>query len=298
MSRRELALTRSFLFTPANHPRRVEKVFQVGADAVILDLEDAVALAEKVSARKDVVDAFKAADHRALHYVRINGSDTEFWRDDIKATVGGWLDGIVVPKVEEGAALLDVESAVAEAELEAGLAQGSLDLLPIIETARGVEAAAQIATAGSRIRRFAFGGGDYTLDLDYEWTCDEDVLGYARARLSHASRLGDLQPPVDTVVLQIRDDERFLESARRGRKFGFGGKLCIHPSQVPLTHEVFSPSQAEINHARSVVAAFEAAEASGSASIQLDGYFIDYPIVYKSQRILALASLLEQREVS
>ena len=293
MSKRELAAVRSFLFTPANHPRRVEKVFQVGADAVILDLEDAVAVAEKVKAREDVVAAFTGANGGCLHYVRINSVDTVFWQDDLTATVGPWLDGIVLPKVESGETLLQVEAVIAEAERAAGLAVGSLDLLPIIETARGVESAAEIATAGSRIRRFAFGGGDYTLDLDYEWSADEEVLSYARARLSHAARLGDLLPPIDTVVLQIKDDQRFEASARRGRKFGFGGKLCIHPSQVPLTHLVFTPSPEEVAHAEAVVAAFEAAEASGSASIQLDGYFIDYPIVYKSQRILALAAMLE-----
>ena len=293
MSKRELAAVRSFLFTPANHPRRVEKVFQVGADAVILDLEDAVAVAEKVKAREDVVAAFTGANGGCLHYVRINSVDTVFWQDDLTATVGPWLDGIVLPKVESGETLLQVEAVIAEAERAAGLTVGSLDLLPIIETARGVESAAEIATAGSRIRRFAFGGGDYTLDLDYEWSADEEVLSYARARLSHAARLGDLLPPIDTVVLQIKDDQRFEASARRGRKFGFGGKLCIHPSQVPLTHLVFTPSPKEVAHAEAVVAAFEAAEASGSASIQLDGYFIDYPIVYKSQRILALAAMLE-----
>lgn len=298
MPQRELAVIRSFMFTPANHPRRVEKVFQIGADAVILDLEDAVAVAEKVGARDDVVAAFSGSQRDCLHYVRINSVETEFWRDDIQATVGSWLDGIVVPKVESAVALLEVERAIAEAEDKAGLEAGCLDILPIIETAKGVEAAAEIATAGSRIRRFAFGGGDYTLDLDYEWSADEDVLAYARARLSHASRLGGLLPPIDTVVLQINDDARFTASAQRGRKFGFGGKLCIHPSQVPLTNAIFSPSAEEIAHATAVVAAFEAAEASGSASIQLDGYFIDYPIVYKSQRILALAALLNEPRVS
>ncbi len=298
MPQRELAVIRSFMFTPANHPRRVEKVFQIGADAVILDLEDAVAVAEKVGARDDVVAAFSGSQRDCLHYVRINSVETEFWRDDIQATVGSWLDGIVVPKVESAVALLEVERAIAEAEDKAGLEAGCLDILPIIETAKGVEAAAEIATAGSRVRRFAFGGGDYTLDLDYEWSADEDVLAYARARLSHASRLGGLLPPIDTVVLQINDDARFTASAQRGRKFGFGGKLCIHPSQVPLTNAIFSPSAEEIAHATAVVAAFEAAEASGSASIQLDGYFIDYPIVYKSQRILALAALLNEPRVS
>ena len=284
---------RSFLFTPANHPRRVEKVFQVGADAVILDLEDAVAISEKPAARQDVVNAFSSRpDSATRHYVRVNSIDTPYCEEDIKATVGPWLDGVVLPKVESRACLNELERMLAAAEAEQGLTVGSLDVMPIIETARGVESAKKIATADSRIKRMAFGGGDYTLDLNYEWEADEAVLSYARAKLSHASRLGDLEPPIDTVVLQIKDNDRFLQSARRGKQFGFGGKLCIHPDQIPLTHEVFTPSEAEIAHARAVVAAFEAAEAEGSASIQLDGYFIDYPIVYKSQRILALADSL------
>ena len=296
MSDRVLAATRSFMFAPANHPRRVEKVFELGADAVILDLEDAVAIAEKEMTRSKVVEAFKAANGRALHYVRVNGADTQYCQEDIKQTVGAWLDGIVLPKVESPEVLRQVDQWVKEAESAAGIATGSLDLLPIIETAAGVENAAAIATAGSRVKRLAFGGGDYTLDLDYLWSADEEVLQYARARLSHASRLGDLLPPVDTVVLQINDNERFIASAERGRKYGFGGKLCIHPNQVPLTNQVFTPSTDEIAHARAVVAAFEEAESQGSASIQLDGYFIDYPIVYKSQRILALADLLEAKQ--
>ena len=289
----ETAPIRSFLFTPANHPRRVEKVFQVGADAVILDLEDAVAISEKPAARQDVVNAFSSRPNSATrHYVRVNSIDTPYCEDDIKATVGPWLDGVVLPKVESRACLNELERMLAAAEAEQGIPVGSLDLMPIIETARGVESAKKIATADSRVKRMAFGGGDYTLDLNYQWEADETVLAYARAKLSHASRLGDLEPPIDTVVLQIKDNERFLQSARQGKQFGFGGKLCIHPDQIPLTHEIFTPSEAEIAHARAVVAAFEAAEAAGSASIQLDGYFIDYPIVYKSQRTLALADKL------
>ena len=293
MDSSDTAPIRSFLFTPANHPRRVEKVFQVGADAVILDLEDAVAISEKPAARQDVVNAFSSRSNSGTrHYVRVNSIDTPYCEDDIKATVGPWLDGVVLPKVESRACLNELERMLAAAEAEQGIPVGSLDLMPIIETARGVESAKKIATADSRVKRMAFGGGDYTLDLNYQWEADETVLAYARAKLSHASRLGDLEPPIDTVVLQIKDNERFLQSARQGKQFGFGGKLCIHPDQIPLTHEVFTPSDAEIAHAHAVVAAFEAAEAAGSASIQLDGYFIDYPIVYKSQRILALADKL------
>ena len=229
---------------------------------------------------------------RNPHYVRVNSVDTPYCEEDIKATVGPWLDGVVLPKVESRSCINQLESLLAAAEAEQGLPVGSLDLMPIIETAAGVESAKKIATADSRVRRMAFGGGDYTLDLNYEWGADETVLAYARAKLSHAARLGDLEPPIDTVVLQIKDNDRFLQSARHGKQFGFGGKLCIHPDQIPLTHQIFTPSEEEIAHARAVVAAFEAAEAEGSASIQLDGYFIDYPIVYKSQRILALADQL------
>ena len=250
----ETAPIRSFLFTPANHPRRVEKVFQVGADAVILDLEDAVAISEKPAARQDVVNAFSSRPNSGTrHYVRVNSIDTPYCEEDIKATVGPWLDGVVLPKVESRACLNELERMLAAAEAEQGLPVGSLDLMPIIETGRGVESAKKIATADSRIKRLAFGGGDYTLDLNYQWEADEAVLAYARAKLSHASRLGDLEPPIDTVVLQIKDNDRFLQSARQGKQFGFGGKLCIHPDQIPLTHEIFTPSEAEIAHARAVV---------------------------------------------
>lgn len=286
---------RSFLFTPGNHARRVEKVFQTGADAVILDLEDAVAISEKEATRALVVEAFsRRLDSSCLRYVRVNGLDTPYSEADVAACVGPWLHGVVLPKVESAEQLCMLDERITRAEKAAGLDTGSIDLMPIIETARGVECANDIALAVPRVSRLAFGGGDYTLDLDYQWTADEEVLSYARARLSHASRVANIAPPIDTVVLQIKDNQRFQASAERGRKYGFGGKLCIHPDQVPLTNAVFTPSAAEIEHARAVVAAFEAAEAQGSASIQLDGYFIDYPIVYKSQRILNLAAILGQ----
>jgi citrate lyase subunit beta/citryl-CoA lyase len=285
---------RSFLFAPGNHPRKVAKVFDVGADAVILDLEDAVAIAEKPATRQVVVDALSAARH-CRGYIRVNSVGTGFCRDDIKHVVGDYLDGIVLPKVECPDVLRSIDLHITECEKAAGMTPGTLDLMPIIETALGVEHAREIAEASPRVRRLSFGGGDYTLDLDYQWLADEAVLSYARAKLSHASRVANLEPPIDTVVLQIKDDERFTASAQRGRQFGFGGKLCIYPAQVPLTHAVFTPNDEEVAHARAVINAFEEAEAKGSASIQLDGYFIDYPIVDKARRILALTERLATR---
>lgn len=285
---------RSFLFVPGNHPRKVEKVFGLGADAVILDLEDAVANAEKPATRQVVVDALRAP-RNCLGYVRVNSFGTGFCRDDIKHVVGDYLDGIVLPKVESPDVLREIDLQITACEKAAGMTPGALDLMPIIETALGVEQAHEIARASPRVRRLSFGGGDYTLDLDYQWLADEAVLAYARAKLSHASRIANLEPPIDTVVLQIKDDERFTASAQRGRQFGFGGKLCIYPAQVALTHAVFTPNAEEVAHARAVIDAFEQAEAAGSASIQLDGYFIDYPIVDKARRIIALTQRLATR---
>lgn len=279
---------RSFMFAPGNHPRRVQKVFELGADVVILDLEDAVALAEKVATRAAVVAALQKP-RRSLGYVRVNSVDTEWCLDDIRAVVGHWLDGIVLPKTESAATLVKVDGWIADAERSAGLQPGRLDLVPIIETARGIENATEIAAATPRVRRLAFGGGDYTHDLDLVWTLEEHELAYARARLTHASRVAGIEPPIDTVVLEVKDTDRFRRSARNGRGMGFQGKLCIHPDQVAACNEAFTPSAAEIEQAHTIVAAFAEAEARGLASIQVNGQFIDYPIVYKAQRILALA---------
>lgn len=282
-----MSANRSFLFCPGNHPRKVAKVFGAGADAVILDLEDAVAIQDKIATRAVVVEALQQT-RPCAGYVRINSFDTQYAAGDILAVVGPWLDGIVLPKLESAAQLQAVDWLIAHAERSAGMPEGSLDLMPIVETAKGIRAAQQLENAPSRVRRLSFGAGDYTLDLNLLWHEDEAVLADARAELVRASRVAELEPPIDTVVIQINDAERFAASARRGLDMGFQGKLCIHPSQVAPCNNVFTPAADEVDHARRVVAAFNEAEAAGNASIQLDGYFIDYPIVYKAQRILEL----------
>ena len=280
---------RSYLFAPGNHPRKVEKVFTAGADAILLDLEDAVPPKEKIATRAVVVAAMRAP-RRARGYVRVNGLDTEWCADDIAAVAGPWLDGLVLPKVESAEQVRQASAWIAAAERAAGLPIGRLELMAIVETARGIAFADEIAAADRRLARLAFGGGDYTNDLDLEWTLEERELDYARARLTHASRLANIEPPVDTVVIAVKDIERFRVSARNGRRMGLYGKLCIHPDQVAPCNEVFTPDAVQLAHARAVVEAFERAEASGSASIQVDGQFVDYPIVFKARRILAAAA--------
>lgn len=277
------------LFAPGNHPRKVEKVFGLGADAVILDLEDAVAVNEKVAARQAVVEALKRP-RACKGYVRVNASDTPFCYGDLLAIVGEGLEGIVLPKVESAAQLLTIDWLLAQLERERSLPAGSIDLMPIIETGKGVAAVREIAAAGSRVRRLSFGAADYTHDMGMNWTLEEDELTPARAEIVLASRVARIEPPIDTPFLHVgKHRDSLHRTARLARDLGFQGKLCIHPDQVEPINEIFTPTEKEIADARKIVDAFEAAEASGSASIQVEGQFIDYPIVEKAKRLLAVA---------
>lgn len=279
---------RSVLFAPGNHPRRAEKVLACGADVAVLDLEDAVSVGEKVAARELVVQALRSPRDCSA-YVRVNGFDTEWCFGDLNAVVAPTLDGVVLPKTESADQLRTIDWMISQLERDRGLAPGSVDLMPIIETARGLMGLESILTATPRVRRAAFGGGDYTLDLDIQWSEDEGELAFARGQLVHWSRAARIEAPIDTVLLQIRDTERFGRSARLARRMGFQGKLCIHPDQVAPANAAFTPTPEEVAQARAVLAAFADAERNGLASIQVGGIFVDYAIVYKAERIIALA---------
>lgn len=286
-----MPLLRSFLFAPGNHPRRVEKALTLDADAVILDLEDAVAIAEKPASRVAIVAAY-AQPRTGLLYVRVNAADTEFCYGDLAAIVRAGLDGIILPKVETPAALQTIDWLVGNLEREHGLPARGIDLIPIIETAKGLRDIDAILGSGTRVRRCAFGAGDFTLDVNMRWTRDEGELAYARARVVTASRAAGIEAPLDTVWVDLNDGEGLEASTRLALGLGFQGKMCIHPNQVGVVNRVFSPTNAEIDFAERVVAAFAEAEKKGSAAIQLDGKFIDYPIVYRAQRTLdALAAI-------
>jgi citrate lyase subunit beta / citryl-CoA lyase len=286
---------RSLLFAPGNHARRVEKALSLNADAVILDLEDAVAIAEKPATRALVAAALQRP-RRGLLYVRVNASDTEFCYGDLVAVVQRGLDGIILPKVESAAALATIDWLLTQLERTGGLPGGSIDLIPIIETARGLQQIDAILAAGTRVRRVAFGAGDFTLDVNMAWSRGEAELAHVRSVIVTVSRAAAIEAPLDTVWVDLTDPEGLTASARTALAFGFQGKMCIHPDQLSPVNQVFTPSDAEVAFAERVCAAFAQAEAEGSAAIQLDGKFIDYPIVYRAQRTLQRMAAIRARE--
>ncbi len=295
-----MRIYRSFLFAPGNRPRFVEKVAHCGADAVILDLEDAVPIADKEATRYAVRQALATMTNCPV-YVRINPlvAATSFSQAigeaDLEAIVCGDLAGVILPKTESASDAQQAEAILTGLEGERGLTPGAIDLIPIIETARGVHHAFDIASAGTRIKRLAFGAGDFTRDIGVQWSRREVESQYARSALVIASRAADIEAPLDSVWIAIRDLRGLTRSARLVKQLGFQGKMAIHPTQVEPINSAFSPTSGELEYAKRVVAAFEAAEAAGEASLQLDGQMIDYPIVEAAQRILNMANALEAK---
>jgi citrate lyase subunit beta/citryl-CoA lyase len=285
---------RTWLFVPGNNPRRVDKALNAGADAAILDLEDAVAVAEKVAARGAVAEGL-TRPRTCRAYVRVNALDTGLTFGDLEAVVGPGLDGIVLPKVERAADVQMVDWVIGELEKKQGLVPGAIDLMPILETGRGIAGARSICAAldgCGRLGRVSFGAADYTRDMGMEWTMGEQETAPAQAEIVLASRLAGLEPPIDTVFAHLHAPEALRASCLRVRQMGFQGKLLIHPDQIGPANETFSPSVAELARARTIVAAFREAEAAGAASIQVDGQFVDYPIVEKARRTVALAEAI------
>jgi citrate lyase subunit beta/citryl-CoA lyase len=290
-SMQTIRLLRSMLFTPANNARRVEKALTLGADGVILDLEDAVAAAEKPAARAALREAL-GKPRRCRLYARINALATEWCYRDLVEVVRPGLDGVLVPKAESAADVQTVEWLLGALEREQGLAHGTVDIIPIIETGKGLGAIEAICAAGGRLRRVVFGAADFTLDMNMQWTRNEVELAHARAAIVLASRVAGIEPPLDTVWARLQDAEGLRASVQTSFDMGFQGRMCIHPDQIAVVHEIFTPSAEQYARAQKIVAAFAEAERAGFASIRVDGQFVDYPIVEKARRTVAIMEQL------
>jgi len=286
-------MIRSFLFTPANVPRRVEKALSLAADAVILDLEDSVAPADKAPSRKQVLAAL-GRPRNCLLYVRVNAPATPYCYGDLVETLAPGLDGVVVPKIESAADLHAIDWLMANLERGRGIAVGSLDLMPQIETAAGVQRVDRILQARSlrpyqapwRVKRVCFGAADYANDLGLSPTLDEPELADARARIVLSSRAAGVENPIDSPWFHFKESAAFARALERSRRGGFQGRCCVHPDQIGPVNDAYMPTRDELAAAERIVAAFRDAESRGQAAIQVDGQMIDYPVAYRAQGLL------------
>ncbi len=286
-------MNRSFLFAPGNVARRVEKALTLQADAVIVDLEDSVATAEKAATRKTVAAALERP-RRGRGYVRVNAPSTAFCFSDLVETIHRRVDGVVLPKVESAADLHAIDWMIWNLERERGMAEGSLDLIPQIETAAGVQRIDRVLQARSlrpyqapwRVKRVAFGAADYAHELQLTVGPEETELADARARVVLASRAAGLEGPLDSPWFDFKDLAGFARALERSRRSGFQGRLCVHPDQLGPVNAAYQPSAEELARAERIVAAFREAEAKGEAAVQVDGQMIDYPLAYRAQALL------------
>jgi citrate lyase subunit beta / citryl-CoA lyase len=288
-----MPLNRSMLFAPGNVPRRVEKALTLDADAVILDLEDSVAVAEKEATRAPVAEALKRP-RRGRGYVRVNAPSTPFCYGDLVATIHKGVDGVLLPKVESAADLHAIDWLLAALERERGIAEGSIDLIPQIETAAGLQRIDRVVQARSlrpykapwRVKRVAFGAADYGHELNLSPTLDEPELADARARVVLSSRAAGMEGPLDSPWFHFKETAAFQRALERSRRGGFQGRLCVHPNQIAPVNAAYLPSDDEVARAERIVAAFAEAEARGAAAIQVDGQMIDYPVAHRARTMI------------
>lgn len=261
----DAAPARSYLFVPGNRPERFDKARAAGADAVIVDLEDAVPPSDKGAAR-DALGAWASPDHPVL--VRINSADSEWFHDDLALCGLPGIAGVVLPKAER------------EQDLAAIASAGAACILPLIESALGMWNAAALARSPG-VERLVFGAIDFSFDLRIKEGYEQ--LLFFRSQLVLVSRVAGIQGPVDGVTASIKDEGRVREDTSRARALGFGGKLCIHPRQVPIVNEGFAPSAAELEWAARVL---EAAANANGAAVALDGKMVDRPVILIAQQMM------------
>lgn len=288
-SREAAFARRTQLFLPADRPERAAKAATSGADAVLVDLEDSLPPAGRPAARAGLaglVAAVRAARPVPV-LVRVNSDDLAV---DVEAAVLAAADGVLVPKVESAATVHEVEDLLDDAERRHGLPAGSLEVQLLVETPRGLLAAADIAAAGARTVAMVLGVEDLAAELDVDPTSPYADLRWAHATVLCAARAHGLAPyGLLGSLTNFRDLAALAEDARRSRGFGYLGALCIHPAQVEVLAEAFGPTPEEVAHAEAVVAAMEQAEREGHAAAQLDGRMVDTPVAVRARRLLARA---------
>jgi citrate lyase subunit beta / citryl-CoA lyase len=282
---------RSLLFVPGHQDRLLDKAPQAGADGLLYDLEDSVPAPQRPLAREKVrVRLQQASD--LPRYVRVNGlvdAGPKEAEADLAAVVVAGLDGIMLPKPQSPDDVTFVASALERLEQAAGIAAGTLEVIPFIESALGVHNAYAILCASPRVVAVGFGSaedGDLMKDLGCAWTGEGTELIYARSKVLLEARAAGIEQPLDGVFLGLDDEEGLVRDATLARNLGYRGKTVIHPRQIAAVHKVFTPGEAELSYYRAMVAAFEEAEAKGEGAFRFRGKMIDRAMVRKARDVL------------
>lgn len=289
---------RSMLFTPGDRLDMVAKAARSGTDAVIVDLEDAVSLDTKEAARDNLAHL---PDSPVPYYIRTNGPETTHFWDDVLAAGQASTVGLVVPKAESPATISEVDGALTVLERSTGRAPGSIEIIPLIESAVGVRNTYEMAVSSERVQCVMFGGGeqgDLVADLGVEWTPEGTGLLHARSEVLLSARAAGVPYPMEAVYMDFRNDDGMRVECELARTLGYVGKVAIHPAQVSIINDVFTPPADVVAYQRKVLAAFEEAESQGKASIAVDGKMVDYAVARVARTVIARAEAAERAEAA
>ena len=276
------------LFAPGNNPGLLQNAGIYGADSLIFDLEDAVSIYEKDSARLLVRNAIRTIQYPCEVGVRINHITTPWGLRDLEEVLSAKPDFIRLPKCEDAEELKLIDDIITKAEKKHGFAEGSIQLMAAIESPKGLRNAYQIATAVPRMIALAIGGEDFATSLKTTKTKDGTELLVAKSMIVFAAREAGISP-IDSVFSDINDEENFIKETELAKQLGFDGKSCVHPLQIELVHRVFQPTQKEVASARRIIKAYNEAMERKLGVVAVDGKMIDAPMITRANRVLANA---------
>jgi citrate lyase subunit beta/citryl-CoA lyase len=277
------------LFTPGNRLDMLAKAVNSGTDAVIVDLEDSVSVDNKPEARANLESL---PESPVPYYVRTNAVETGLLWEDVVAAGRSAAVGVIVPKAEDPKVISQVDGALTAMELESGRTVGSNTLIPLIESAVGVRLTYEMSLASDRVECVMFGGGeqgDLVADLGVEWTPEGTGLMQARSQVLLSSRAAGVPYPMEAVFMDFRNADALRVECELARTLGYVGKVAIHPAQIEVINDVFTPAPEVVEYQRKVLAAFEEAEAQGKASIAVDGKMVDYAVARVARAVIARA---------
>ena len=298
MDSQPIKMYRTLLFAPGSRPELLAKAQLGDADAMIFDLEDSVPLNAKDEARKNIADALAVGLKKPMFLRISNPRAGDFMADlQVLANASSLLNvaGIVLPKADDAEDIQAVAKALKDVESKHNMQEGTLSILPLIETCLGLRNGFDIAKASPRVIGMALASaeqGDFMVDLGGRWTPRSLALAYPRSKLVVDARAAGVQWLVDGVFMNLKDTDMLREECLIARELGFVGKMAIHPTQVDVMHTVFSPSDLEVAYARGLIAAFRDGEARGVGAVKYEGMMVDYANVRLAERTLALAGAL------